>query len=135
MAISIIQERMVEDKQIKFVQNYEKLQDVKIVKMRKELKAKMLQLDEFKKTIENSEWKELQEKEKKQEMIEAHEEFIQKLQEEKVFKQLLYAAEKKLEQEERKKQRENALKNKHNVLLNEQQKLEEELYMLQQMYD
>ena len=58
---------------------------------------------------------------------------MEKLQEEIVFKQLIYAAEKRLEQMERKKVREEALKDKHQKLIDEQTQLEQELMMLQRM--
>jgi hypothetical protein len=135
VAITFIQEKLQEDKHMKFQKNLSILEDTKLLKMRTELMHKLEQLDEFKKTIEDSEWQNMQMNDSGQEKISIHEDFMQKIQEENVFKQLLYAAEKKMEQEERKRQRDEALKNKHNKLLDEQIALEEELNMLQQMYE
>lgn len=134
MAIGIIQKQIQEDKKLKLDKNYNIIQDEKVEKMKHELQSKMQQIDEFKKNIEISEWNQMQEQEKHEEKKMMHKEFVRKLQEEKVFKQLVYAAEQKLEHEERKRKRENALKFKHQKLVNEQEELEEELYMLQQMY-
>ena len=55
------------------------------------------------------------------------------MQEEKVFKQLLYAAEKRVEQMERKKAREDMLIEKQRKLADQQRELEEELMMLKAM--
>ena len=134
MTIGLLQQKLAEDKAYKIERNSAQLQEQRLLKLKDALLTKMNQLDSFKQTLELSEWKKLQEKEKEEEKLRVRQEFYEKLQEEKVFKQLLYAAEKQLEQEERKRKREEALKNKHNKLLREQQELEEELAMLQQMY-
>jgi hypothetical protein len=134
MAIGIIEEQLREDREHKMERNFNLIKEQRLKKMKEELFHKMHQIDEFKANLEESEWKQLQLKEMEHEKIEAHEEFVKKLQEEKIFKQLLYAAEKKLEQEERKRKREEQLKFKHQKLLDEQEALEDELFMLQQMY-
>lgn len=134
MTIGLLQQKLAEDKAYKLQRNSNQLQEQRLIRLKEALLDKMNQLDGFKQTLELSEWKQLQEKEKAEEKLRVRQEFYEKLQEEKVFKQLLYAAEKQLEQEDRKRKREEALKGKHDKLLREQQELEEELAMLQQMY-
>lgn len=135
MVIGLIEQQLQQDKKYKLERNFNQLQESKIDNMRSLLQQKLNTLDEMKANLDESEWKKLKDNEKKEEKRLIHQEFLKKLEEEKVFKQLLYAAEKKIEQEEMKKRRDEALRTKHNKLLKEQQELEAELNMLQQMYE
>ena len=63
-----------------------------------------------------------------------HNEFVNKIKEDKVFKQLLYAAEKKLEQEERLNKRNQAIRDRRDRLMDEQRKVDQEVQLLKKMY-
>ena len=63
-----------------------------------------------------------------------HEEFLEQLEEQKLWKQLMFAAEKEIEMEERERRQKEEVRFNHSKLKAEQQALEEELTMLAQFY-
>ena len=84
----------------------------------------MALIEEFRQTLEHREWKEYLEEEKREQRQLAHEEFLDQLEENKLFKQLLFAAEKQIEQDEKNRQQRVEIEHRHNMLRKEEEELE-----------
>jgi hypothetical protein len=62
---------------------------------------KLALIEYFRQTLKDIEWKEYKDDQERSIKTRQHEEFLEKLDEEKLYKQLLFAAEKQIEQDER----------------------------------
>eukprot|EP00347_Sterkiella_histriomuscorum_P008890 403343355 len=126
-----LKDRIMLDKKERSVKSKEHVLETRLHKMKENAIYRLQLIDEFKETLDKLEWgqrlKESQVHEKKQK----HEDFINKMKEDKMFKQEVYAIERIIEFEERKTQRQKDMEFKHSQLLKEQQEVMKNIeYML-----
>ena len=127
---TFMKEELRAEKREQLKENHVKSKEARLRKKAEEQERKMRLLEEFRQTLERAEWKKTLSQEKVREREQAHTEFLERLKEEKAYKQMKFTVEKRVEEEERLSNRKDKLKETKLKLQQEQEELERELALL-----
>lgn len=92
-----IKERSIREGQDKTLKIKEDLLEKKLLRMKSDAVYRLQLIEEFKLTLEKIEWDEKLKEDEKHKRMKYHAEFINKLNNDKIFKQEMYAAERLME--------------------------------------
>lgn len=129
--LEFVREKTMLEKKEKSVLSKEKVLEQRLQKMKTNALYRLELIDEFKATLDHLEWTQQIKSKDGDDRKARHEEFVERLREEKMFKQEIYAIEKIVEFEQRKVTRQQEMDFKHQQLLKEQQEVMKNIeYML-----